>query len=236
MKNYREITDELLQRRDEQLKKSAKTKKIIGICAFSGTALTLAAVVGINSVTKTKAPVYQTQAETETFRYLLETVHGKAKTKLITAFDSENGENGENDVMHEYMIPANGQWLCRFDYEELKEKYAGQDVEFAFAISFWHGQQLSENEDEEFERLENAGFKLVPVEHWVYTTDDSCDDEGKTVFQTKVIILTLEELENFVPDEDTGYGFYFLRNGDSSPVQIDGGDYVIPERSFSKLA
>ena len=122
-----------------------------------------------------------------------------------------------------YAVPQPGEYFCFVNVNDARRHYAGQNVSFLLAFDIWKdgGEEnpvplTDEERAAEYRRLSDLGYRLYEVEYWTYQSVD------EIVYSTAVAgLFTEAELADLQINEDYGYSFFFLHNGDSSAVEFD---------------
>lgn len=120
-----------------------------------------------------------------------------------------------------YITPEPGEVIFEIPVREAREKYTGKNAVFILSFSINNGEKEELTGDalnDEYERMISEGYELRMVKRYAYGGDE---------YDNVVVgYFTEEQLADFICDPRYGYLFYFVRNGDGSPLRVDDSDAV----------
>ena len=118
-----------------------------------------------------------------------------------------------------YAPPENGEALFFPDVNAALDANAG-DTYFVSVDIFQSGVPLdpeSSDVQSELKRLTDSGYKVGYATYWTYQGEDM----AKTDVPYLAGYFTADQLKTFAANEDYGYAFSFVSNGDGSAVSTD---------------
>lgn len=115
-----------------------------------------------------------------------------------------------------YPYPAPGEMIFEMPVTDARLHFKGKPVHFLLGFKFYEEDNSFPKESDmalEYRRLTKAGYDLYQTEVW-----DFENGKDKRTMPVVVGLFTEEELKNFNANEKYGYHFYFVTNGDNSPL------------------
>ncbi len=131
-----------------------------------------------------------------------------------------------------YAFPKPGQCGFATEVRAAMEEYAGQDAAFQVAIDIFKAKGVSLTDKEmaaEYQRLNDLGCPLYLAHSWMYVLNNETDPHAQieeSPYTRVVGIFTAEELKDFPVEQEYGYFFFFLTDGDNRPVSVAEADRV----------
>ncbi|MGN1442685.1 MAG: hypothetical protein ACI4XE_02445 [Acutalibacteraceae bacterium] len=210
MKTYNEVANDVFARRDRYFaERKRKQKKLVGTALPVLAVLLIAsATIGLNRNTKPPVkPTAETTVQTETA-----VKREEKKRKPVLSFPASSQSC--------YITPAPGTCLYFLELRAAMDYYKhSDDVEYVLAFDlFSKKSEITTDElEKEYQRLTEKGYRLYRCRTWEYQGENA-----EKVYRDIVVgVFTEEELNRFDVNPEYGYAFYFVRNGDSSPLTFD---------------
>ena len=103
---------------------------------------------------------------------------------------------------------------------------------FQVAIDIFKAEGVSLTDEEmaaEYQRLNDLGCPLYLAHSWMYVLNNETDPHAQieeSPYTRVVGIFTAEELKDFPVEQEYGYFFFFLTDGDNRPVSVAEADRV----------
>lgn len=210
MKTYDEMANDVFERRDRYFaeRKRKQKKRAVTVLPVLAVVLIVSAAIGSNRAEK---PSVQPTAETvgQTTEATTET---KKKRKTVVTFDRE--------LMSCYFMPAPGECIFQQAVTDAMEHYKhSDDVEYVLAFDLFSKKSeiTTYEREKEYRRLTEKGYRLYRCQTWEYQGENA-----EKVYRDIVIgVFTEKELNRFDVNPGYGYAFYFVKNGNGSPLGFD---------------
>lgn len=210
MKTYDEMANDVFDRRDRYFaERKRKQKKLaVTVLPVLAVVLIISAAIGSNRAEK---PSVQPTAETAG-QTTEATTEAKKKRKTVVTFDRE--------LMSCYFTPAPGECIFLQAVTDAMEHYKhSDDVEYVLAFDLFSKKSeiTTDEREKEYQRLTEKGYRLYRCRTWEYQGENA-----EKVYRDIVVgVFTEEELNRFDINPEYGYAFYFVKNGNGSPLRFD---------------
>lgn len=210
MKTYDEMANDVFARRDRYFAERKRKQKKLAVTALPVLAVLLIASAAIGLTRNAKPsvqPTAGTTAQTEAA-----TKEEEKERKTVLTFDKE--------LMSCYFTPAPGECIFLQAVTDAMEHYKhSDDVEYVLAFDVFSEKSVATGDElqKEYQRLTEKGYKLYQCKQWEYQGENA----EKVYSDIVVGVFTEEELNRFDGNPEYGYAFYFVRNGNGSPLRFD---------------
>lgn len=231
MKNYNQVAEDVLRRRDEYVAERRKQIKMVRRATSVVCCLSLVVLIGVGV---SKSGLFNKVPETN----IDDSIQIGEKDVI---HDENNGENIE-DVINPttehttestmgsdriivggslegasacYRLPEAGEYNCFIEVNEAREFYYDEDVKYLLRVEIFSGINHLDGEEftTEYDRLLEKGYELY------YNV---LDLEGGEEQHIIIGCFTESQLESFSVNEQYGYIFRFAQIGDDSQLELDG--------------
>ena len=124
------------------------------------------------------------------------------------------------NISSSYPVPAPGEIIESTQLQEARKHYIGKDVKFLIYFNIYDKNSNIDMLDEkvktkEYQRLVSLGYSLCETNAWTYKGKGE-----KSYYKAVLLLLSEDEIADFKINEDYGYFFGFLYNGDHSPLDF----------------
>ena len=142
---------------------------------------------------------------------------------IFTACNSNNPEIITHFVVElssSYATPLPGEVRQDSELEAARIHYMDKNVKYLVYCNFFDkggsmNSLAEEDKNKEYHRLSSSGYDLYVAKVWSYK------GKGEKNYRDEImLLLTEEELETFQSNNDYGYFFGFIHNGDFSPIDF----------------
>lgn len=210
MKTYEEMANDVLKRRDKYFaEKKRRIKTMMTVLPTLAVVLIASAAIGLNKNIKPPfSPTAATAGQTEEATTKAE----EKERKTISNFAS--------DFQSCYSTPEPGTYFCFHEVTAAREYYNySNDVNYVLSLDIFSKEEVLSGDmlEKEYKRLSEKGYKLYNCQWWQYQGKNA----EKVYSDIVVGVFTEEELNSFDVNPEYGYAFYFVTNGNGSPLTFD---------------
>jgi len=219
MKTYKEIAQNVFEKRDEYLKKKQERNRIIKKCAFSISAFVLLiAVVFWQKNFKNEIPVFVSSAvKIDSYNSAIDLISSAVNSAeyngIYQPLTSENSgdevskityklvESFEGDIDTSYIAPKNGEIGFSQPLRQAIEAHKNEDVLYRIYVDLFKNEQQLTHEEmrEEMQRLIDNGYVVVEEKYF----------DGKDYHYSFSLHITNEKIETLSVNENYGMFLFF---------------------------